>query len=155
MRKIFLLFGVAVIMMMSSSCNTIYHKIKYSNKSIEISNNCENEELDFKLISLIGDKKEQTIVLNGRFINRDVNKDLRVGGNLIAYDTEGVPHNSNRSTQYEALTDKKVYFSLEIPGKAVPRKVKKMAIIAFDIDNCRVELRNVPIIWKKIKDEKK
>ncbi len=154
MRKLFLLFGFATIMLMTSSCGTIYQKIKYSNKNIEISNPCEGESLDFKLISLIGDKDEQTMVLNCRFINRDVNKNIRVGGNLISYDTQGIEHNSSRTKEYKALTDVKVSFSIDIPGKVVPRKVKKMAVISFDLGDCRIEMRNVPIMWKKIEKGK-
>lgn len=154
MRKISLLLSLAMIVMLLSSCGTIYQKIKYSNKDIEISNPCEGEEIDFKLISLIGDKDEQTMVLNCRFINRNVNKDIRVR-NFMAYDTEGVAHNTSRSNEYKALTDKKVNFSIDVPGKVVPKKVKKMAVIAFDIDDCHIEMRNVPIIWKKIKKEDK
>ena len=155
MRKVFLLLSFAMMAMLTTSCSMIYQKIKYSNKDIVISNPCEGEEIDFKLISLIGDKDEQTMVLNCRFINRNVNKDMRVGGNFLAYDTEGREHSTSRSKEYRALTDKKVDFSIEIPGKVVPKKVKKMAVIAFDIDNCRIELRNVPIIWKKNKKEDK
>ena len=155
MRKLLLFFGFAMIAMLTTSCSTIYQKIKYSNKDIEISNPCEGEEIDFKLISLIGDKDEQTMVLNCRFINRNVNKEIRVGNNFMAYDTEGIAHNSSRGKDYKALTDKKVNFSIDVPGKVVPKKVKKMAVIAFDIDDCRIEMRNVPIIWKKIKKEDK
>lgn len=155
MRKLLLFFGFAMIAMLTTSCSTIYQKIKYSNKDITISNPCEGEEIDFKLISLIGDKEEQTMVLNCRLINRGVNKNIYVGGNFLAYDTEGVAHKSSRSDSYNAKTDKKVNFSIEIPGKAIPKKVKKMAVIAFDMGDCRVELRNVPIIWKKFKKEEK
>lgn len=155
MRKFILPLGLMVLMMLATSCSTISQKIKYSDKNIEISNPCEGDELDFKLISLIGDKDEQTMVLNCRLVNRDVNKKVRVGGNLVCYDTEGVEHNSNKSYEYQALTDKKVDFSITIPGKVVPRKVKKLAVISFDIDKCRIELKNVPIIWKKIDKENK
>ena len=122
--------------MLLSSCGTIYQKIKYSNKDIEISNPCEGEEIDFKLISLIGDKDEQTMVLNCRFINRNVNKDIRVR-NFMAYDTEGVAHNTSRSNEYKALTDKKVNFSIDskkmggLYGKqnfAVERAVRKRTL---------------------------
>ena len=154
MKKL-LLIGFALTMMLTTSCNKIYQKIKYSSKKIEISNPCQDEELDFKIISLIGDKDEQTMVLNCQFINRDVNKDVRVGGNLVCYDTEGKAHNSNRSQEFRALTDVKVRFSIDIPGKVVPRKVKELSVIAFDIDNCRIELRNVPIIWQKNKQNNK
>lgn len=149
MKKIFLVISLAMIVTLLSSCSTIYRKIKYSDKDIEISNPCEGEDIDFKLISLIGDKNEQTMVLNCRLINRNVNKDIRVGNNFTAYDTEGIAHNLSWGKNYKALTDKKVDFSIEIPGKVLPKKVKKMAVIAFDIDDCRIEMRNVPITWKK------
>lgn len=149
MKKIFLVISLAMIVTLLSSCSTIYRKIKYSDKDIEISNPCEGEDIDFKLISLIGDKNEQTMVLNCRLINRNVNKDIRVGNNFTAYDTEGIAHDLSWGKNYKALTDKKVDFSIEIPGKVLPKKVKKMAVIAFDIDDCRIEMRNVPITWKK------
>ncbi|MBQ6084322.1 MAG: hypothetical protein IJK92_08235 [Bacteroidales bacterium] len=155
MKKLFLLFGLALTMLLTTSCGTIYQKIKYSNKSIEISNPCQGEEMDFKLISLIGDKEEQTMVLNCRLINRGVNKDVRVGGNFVAYDTEGVGHNGISGFNITAKTDKKVDFHINIPGKVVPRKVKKMAAITFDIDDCHIEMKNVPIMWKKIEKENK
>lgn len=154
MKRTYLLLVFALTMLLTTSCSTIYQKIKYSSKSIEISNPCEGDEMDFKIISLIGDKDEQTMVLKCRFINRDVNKEIRVGGNFVAYDTEGDEHSGNRAMEYTAKTDKKVDFSIDIPGKVVPRKVKKMAVIAFNVGDCRIEMRNVPIIWKKIDKEK-
>ncbi len=155
MKRLSLLLGFALIILLTSSCGTIYQKIKYSNKDIQISNPCEGEDIDFKLISLIGDKEEQTMVLNCRFINRNVNKDIRVGGNFVCYDTEGVQHGASRTQSFDARTDKKINFSIELQGKVLPKKVKKLSVIAFDIDNCRIELRNVPIIWKKIDKENK
>ena len=155
MRKLLLFFGFAMMAMLATSCSTIYQKIKYSNKDITISNSCEGQELDFKLISLIGDKEEQTMVLNCRVINRDVNKDMNIGNNFVAYDTEGVEHKRSWGKTYTAKTDKKVDFSIEIPGKVVPKKVKKMTVISFDAGDCHIELRNVPIIWKKFKKEEK
>ena len=157
MRKTTLILALAMITLLSSSCSAIYHKIKYSNKDIQISNPCEGETgLDFKIISLIGDKDEQTVTFTGKFINHDVNKNVSVGGNFISYDAEGNGHNSLRDVAaYKALTDVGVKFSFRIPGKMVPKRNKKMAVIAFDIDDCRIELRNVPIIWKTIKKEEK
>lgn len=156
MRKITLLFVIALIALTTSSCRTIYQKMKYSDKDILISNPCAGEEMDFKLVSLKGDKDSQTMTLHGRLINRNVNKDIYVGKNLVAYDCLGVAHNSSNgsSTKLKARTDEKVYFSVKIPGQVVPKKVKKMAAITFDIDNCRVEIRNVPIIWEKNKNDK-
>lgn len=155
MRKLFLLSGIAMIVLLSTSCSTIYQKIKYSSDTIEISNPCEGDKLDFKLISLIGDKEEQTMVLNFRIINRDVNKNLNVGENFVCYDTEGVEHSARMGKTYQARTDKKVFVSIDIPGKVVPKKVKKMSAITFKIDDCDIQIKNVPIIWKRIKKEDK
>ena len=155
MKKAFLLFLLVFAAIFMFSCGTIHQKIKYSNKDIAISNPCSGDEIDFKLISLIGDKDAQTMTLNCRIINRNVNKDIYIGGNLVAYDTEGNEHNVSNGQKYRALTDKKVDFSIKIPGQVLPKKVKKMAVIAFDIDNCRIELRNVPIIWRKNKENNK
>ena len=155
MRRLLLLFGFAMMVMLTTSCSTIYQKIKYSDKDITISNPCEGQDLDFKLISLIGDKENQTMVLNCRIINRDVNKEMNIGSNFIAYDTEGVEHKRSWGNNYTAKTDKKVNISIEIPGKVVPKKVKKMTVISFNAGDCHIEMRNVPIIWKKIKKEDK
>ena len=76
MRKISIFLGLALVIVSMSSC-CIYQKIKFSNKDIQISNACEGETLDFKLISLIGDKEEQTMTLNCRLINRYINRCIR------------------------------------------------------------------------------
>ena len=59
----------------------------------------------------------------------------------------------NNINSYRALTDKKVRFSFEIPGQVVPKRNKIMKVIGFYIDECYIEIRNVPVVWKKI-DEK-
>ena len=157
MRKASIILGFAFMMLMTSSCGTIYRKIKYSSKDIQISNPCAVETgLDFKIVSLIGDKDEQTLTFTGKFINHDVNKNVSVGGNFVSYDMDGNGHNALRDVKaYKALTDTWVKFSFRVPGKLVPKRNKQMAVIAFDIDDCRIELRNVPIIWKKIEKEEK
>lgn len=156
MKKFYLIIGIALVTVFMSSC-TLYEKIVFSSKDITISNPCEGETgLDFKLVSLIGDKDLQTLTLNGKFVNHDVNKNLKVGENLVSYDQEGNAHNDARNLQtYKALTDVQVKFSLQIPGQLVPKRNKKMAVISFDLGECRIELRNVPIMWKKIQKEEK
>ena len=156
MRKLYLLIGIILVTSFMSSC-VLYEKIVFSSKDITISNSCEGETgMDFKFVSLIGDKEEQTVTLTGKFINHDVNKNLRVGDNLIAYDEEGNAHNNARNIQtYKALTDITVKFSLEIPGQMVPKRNKKMTVISFGIGDCHIEMRNVPIVWKKIEKDNK
>ncbi|MGN0032233.1 MAG: hypothetical protein ACI358_00375 [Candidatus Limimorpha sp.] len=156
MRKKLLFLTSALCLMMLSSCK-IYEKMVFSSKDIVVSNECAGETgLDFKLVSLIGDKDEQIMTLSGWFINHDINKDIRVGKEFIAYDAEGNPHKGlNNINSYRALTDKKVRFSFEIPGQVVPKRNKVMRVIGFYIDECYIEIRNVPVIWKKSDDNNK
>lgn len=156
MRKFFTIFSIVSVTLLMTSC-AIHEKHVFSSDEITISNPCADATIDFKLVSLIGDKDAQTMTLTGKFVNHGVNKDITVGRNLVAYDTEGDAHNttSRVAVDYKSLTDVAVKFSFQIPGQVVPKKVKKMSVIAFDIDDCRVELRNVPIIWKSNKKEDK
>lgn len=151
MRKLYLIIAALLCTIMMSSC-VLYEKYLFSSKDIAISNPCEGETgLDFKIISLIGDRNTQTLTLTGKFINHDVNKVVKVGGELICYDAEGNAHNSNNSfTSFKSLTDVPVRFEMPIPGQMVPKRNKKMSVISFDIDECRIELRNVPIMWKTV-----
>ena len=56
---------------------------------------------------------------------------------------------SRTSKDFNMITDVPVKYSFEIPGKANPNVVKIMPVISFNIgDECRIELRNVPINWK-------
>ena len=155
MRKFTLVFAVLLTSLVMSSC-VVYEMIVYSNKDIVISNPCEGEiqGVDFKLKSLVGDKDTQRIILTGYVINHDINKSIPVGKNLIAYDNEGQAHPANSSAKsYELRTDKKVKFTLEIPGQYVPKRNKKLPVVSFDVDECHIEVRNVPVIWRKFKKE--
>lgn len=154
MRKLTLLFALVIVSVSMSSC-VFYKMIKFSNKEIQISNACEGEKIDFKLISLIGDKDEQTMTLNCKIINRGVTKDIKIGGQLMAYDCEGEAHSSSRAQTIRIKTDKKAIVAIPIPGQVLPKKVKKMAAIAFDVDDCRIEIKNVPVMWQKFKKEEK
>lgn len=154
MKKFTLVFAVLATSIMMSSCGAIYESIVYSNKEIEISNPCagEMQGIDFKLKSMVGDKKSQKIILTGYATNHDINKSVPVGKNLIAYDNEGSAHPSNgNSRSYELRTDKKVKFTLEIPGQYVPKRNKKLPVVSFDIDECHIEVRKAPVIWKNVK----
>ena len=79
---------------------------------------------------------------------------MRLAHSFIACDDEGEEHNDNNyysrtSKDFNMITDVPVKYSFEIPGKANPNVVKIMPVISFNIgDECRIELRNVPINWK-------
>ncbi|MBR6438755.1 MAG: hypothetical protein IKS65_06210 [Bacteroidales bacterium] len=150
MRKLTLFFALIIVSITMSSC-VLYKMIVFSSKDIEVSNACEGEKFDFKLISLVGDKEAQTMTLNCKIINRDVTKSVKIGNNLMAYDSEGVAHSSSKIQTIHIKTDKSAKVAIQIPGQVVPRKVKKMAAIAFDVDDCHIEVKNVPVVWEKRK----
>ena len=154
MRKIILILISVLCMTALNSCK-LYEKAVFSSKDIVVSNECAGETgLDFKLVSLVGDKDEQIMTLSGWFVNHDINKDIRVGKDFIAYDAEGNLHKGlNNINSYRALTDKKVRFSFEIPGQVVPKRNKIMKVIGFYIDECYIEIRNVPVVWKRINEK--
>jgi len=115
---------------------------------LTISNPCD-EWLDVEMVSLIGSKANQTIKLTIMFTNHDVNKHVYVGNHFLAYDCEGNEHERNWSSgDYTALTDIPIKTSIDVPGKINPSKTKVMPVIKFDIGDCKIEMRNVPIDWK-------
>lgn len=120
-----------------------------NNDEMTISNPC-SDWLDFEFISLVGSRGSQTIKLTFKITNHDVNKELRVGSNLIAFDNEGDEHSSSyrASGTYNCMTDVPVKISFDLPEKANPAKVKKLNVIGFNIGDCRIEMRNVPIEWR-------
>ena len=118
------------------------------NNEMTISNPCD-EWLDVEMVSLIGSKASQTIKLTIKFTNHDVNKHLYVGGNFLAYDCDGNEHSRSwTSGDYNALTDIPIKTAIEIPGKINPANTKVMPVMSFNLGDCRIEMRNVPINWK-------
>lgn len=118
-------------------------------KELEISNACD-EWLDFEFVSLVGSKGAQTVKLTGKITNHELNAKIKVGGNFISYDSEGNEHNDKNiyASSYNTVTDVPVKFTLTIPGRINPAKTKVMPVMSFDVGDCRIEMRNVPINWK-------
>lgn len=115
---------------------------------LTISNPCD-EWLDVEFISLIGSKSSQLVKLTIKFTNHDVNKHMYVGGHFLAYDCEGNEHaRSWSSTDYNALTDIPIKATIDVPEKINPAKTQIMPVMKFDIGDCKIEMRNVPINWK-------
>ena len=113
-----------------------------------ISNPC-SDWLDFELVSIVGSKGSQKVEINFRFTNHDKNKYIYVGGNFIAYDTEGEEHKRYSSVDsYNAITDVTIKSKIEIPGKINPNKTTVMPVIVFSVGDCRIEIRNAKIDWK-------
>lgn len=118
-----------------------------------LSNPCD-EWLDVEFVSLIGSKGSQTMKLTIKLTNHETNEELKVGSNFVAFDDEGNEHSSDTyyastSKDLKLITDVPVKYTINIPEKANPAKVKKMPVISFNVGrNCRIEMRNVPITWK-------
>ena len=113
-----------------------------------ISNPCD-EWLDVEMVSLIGSKATQTIKVTMKMTNHGLNKEISVGGNFLAYDCEGEEHTRGYSSgYYNTITDIPVKFTIEVPGKINPSKTKVMPVMSFNLGDCRIEMRNVPINWK-------
>ena len=118
------------------------------NNEMTISNPCD-EWLDVEFVSLIGSKASQTIKLTIKFTNHDVNKHLYVGGNFLAYDCDGNEHSRNwSSSDYNAVTDIPIKTTIDVPEKINPANTKVMPVMSFNLGDCRIEMRNVPINWK-------
>ena len=112
-----------------------------------ISNPCD-DWLDFEFVSLVGSRGSQTVKLTAKITNHDSNKKMYVGGRFISYDSEGNEHNTSSYTSYNMITDVPVKITLDVSGKINPAKTTVMPVISFNIDDCRIEMRNVPINWK-------
>lgn len=118
-------------------------------KEMTISNACE-DTYEFEFISLIGSKGAQTVKLTAKITNHGMNGEISVGRDFVAYDCEGESHNSSysASSSFNTVTDVPVKYVATIPGKIDPTKTKVMPVMSFNIENCRIEMKNVPINWK-------
>lgn len=119
-------------------------------KEMTISNACE-DTYEFEFISLIGSKGAQTVKLTAKITNHGMNGNVSVGRDFIAYDCEGISHNSTywgTTSSYDMITDVPVKYVVTIPGKIDYTTTKVMPVIGFNIENCRIEMKNVPITWK-------
>ena len=113
-----------------------------------ISNPC-SEWLDFELVSVVGSRGSQTVKMTMKLTQHQTNKRMSVGGNFIAYDCEGVEHSRGYSVStYDMITDVTVRTEMDIPGKINPNNTKVMPVILFNVGDCRIEMRNVPIDWR-------
>ena len=126
----------------------VIQELKVAQDEMTISNPCA-EWLDVEFVSLIGSKATQTINLTLKITNHDVNKDMNIGGNFVAYDREGDEHSRGWAPEHhKAMTDVPLKTSFEIPGKINPNKTKSMPVMTFKIGECSIEMKNVPIDWK-------
>lgn len=114
---------------------------------MEIINPC-HEWLDFEFVKLVGSTSEQTMTLTFNFTNHDVNKRMMVGHNILAYDEDGGEHKCYGGKYFDAKTDVMISYTMDIPGEVLPSKVNRLSHISFDVGECKIEMRNVPIEWR-------
>lgn len=120
---------------------------KKPSNELVIINPCK-DWLDFEFIELAGSTSEQTLSLTFNFTNRNVNERMYVGYNILAYDDNGGEHKCYGGKYFDTKTDVMISHTIEIPGKVLPSKVKKLAHVSFKIGDCEIEMRNVPIEWR-------
>lgn len=113
--------------------------------AIKINNPCP-DKITVELKSLTGNLSSQTVTLNMKFINHDVNKKFWLR-EFKAYNEEGNSFDAPFYS-YETFTDVPVNAIINIYGKMLPANNKKLNIISFTLDGCSVEMRDVPIQWQ-------
>ncbi|MCQ2317582.1 MAG: hypothetical protein MJZ90_01495 [Bacteroidales bacterium] len=104
--------------------------------------------LDFEFVELVGNTSKQTLSMTYKVTNRDVNKSMYIGNDVLAYDDNGGEHKNTWGTRYDMITDVMISYTMDIPGQVLPSKVKKLTYVSFKIGDCKVEMRNVKIDWK-------
>ena len=115
--------------------------------TIPVVNACE-EDLTVELVSLVGDKASQKVYITIKFTNHDINQTKQIR-DFRAYTIEGDIFSDNYPTNnIETLTDVPVKASWEV-GQMVPKKNPKLAAVRFTISGCDIEMRDIPIKWKK------
>lgn len=112
-----------------------------------ITNPC-SDWLEFEFVELVGSTSEQTASMTFRVTNHDINKRMRIGHDILAYDQLGGEHSCFCGEWFDTKTDVMISYTMEIPDKMLPSKVKKLTFISFKVDDCTIEMRNVPIEWR-------
>lgn len=115
--------------------------------NMTISNPC-SDWLDFELVSMIGSIGTQEVAFTIKFTSHEMNDYMYVGGRLIAYDCDGNEHSGFGSQGFNVITDVPVKTTIKIRDRIDPRKTKALPVVCFNIGDCRIEMRNVPIDWK-------
>lgn len=111
-----------------------------------VHNSCE-EDITVEFVSLVGSKASQTVDVTVKCTNHNVNTRMKVRS-FKAYNEEGdmftdlYPVNDR-----EAITDVPIKLKWEV-GQMLPSRNSKLTVMTFDINDCTIEIRDVPIEWK-------
>lgn len=113
----------------------------------DISNACE-DILTVEFVSLIGSKADQEVVVTIKYINHDVEKYVKIThSKAFTEDGDVFDDMYPNAHSCDAATDVPVKAQWTI-GKMLPSKNSKLTLLSFKINDCKIEMRNVPIIWK-------
>lgn len=149
MRKINLYLVSLLTGVLLASCSIM----NLNKPQIPVINACE-EDLTVEFVSLVGDKVSQKVYLTIRFTNHDINQTKQIR-DFRAYTVDGdIFSDSYPTDNFETLTDVPVKAAWEV-GQMVPKKNPKLAALRFTISGCDIEMRDIPIKWKELDNNKK
>ena len=117
-------------------------------KNIEILNSCP-ENISVELISLKGDRASQKVSITIKYTNHDVNSTVKIR-HFKAFNEEGDEFSSYHPggvSDYDTFTDVPVKVQWEV-GQMLPSRNTKLPALAFTINDCTIEMRNIPIDWR-------
>lgn len=113
----------------------------------DISNACE-DILTVEFVSLIGSKADQEVVVTIKYINHDVEKYVKIThSKAFTEDGDVFDDIYPNAPRCDAATDVPVKAQWTI-GQMLPSKNSKLTLLSFKINDCKIEMRNVPITWK-------
>lgn len=112
---------------------------------VEIKNTC-FDKISVDLVSLQGNRASQEVTITISFTNHEINKNVYIR-NFDAYNEEGDHFSLYNIGSFSTLTDITQKTSWKV-GQMLPSKNSKLTAISFRIDDCTIEMRNLPIDWR-------
>lgn len=129
----------------SSDFDTPFEETPQANGPV-ISSSCE-EDITVEFVSLVGSKASQTVNVTIKYTNHNVNTRMKVRS-FKAYNEEGDMFTDLYPVDdREAITDVPIKLKWEV-GQMLPSRNSKLTVMTFEINDCTIEIRNVPIEWK-------
>ena len=118
----------------------------FETAGIVVLNSCE-EDITVEFVSLVGSKASQTVNVTIKYTNHNVNTRMKVRS-FKAYNEEGDMFTDLYPVDdREAITDVPIKLKWEV-GQMLPSRNSKLTVMTFEINDCTIEIRNVPIEWK-------
>lgn len=112
---------------------------------VQVSVSCP-EKFSVEFVSLIGNRASQDVTLSIKFTNHDVNSDVYIR-KFVAYNENGDSFSIFSIDSFRTLTDVPQNASWKF-GQMLPSKNSKITAMSFKLDECEVEIRDIPIDWR-------